>query len=62
MDDRPSGPRFGLIVHHSDADREWAYDWKSSFGHLDKALDETQVKGPTLVDMKRDRKAIFPFK
>ena len=55
-----SGARFALIVHHTDAEREWAYDRKSSFGHLDKALDEAQAKGWTVVDMKRDWKVIYP--
>jgi phosphoglycolate phosphatase-like HAD superfamily hydrolase len=53
--------RFGLIVHHTDADREWAYDRKSSVGRLDKALDEAKAKGWTVVDMKNDWKIIFPF-
>ena len=56
-----SGARFGLLVHHTDADREWAYDRNSSIGHLDKALDEAQTKGWTVVDMKRDWKVIYPF-
>ena len=56
-----SGARFALLVHHTDAAREWAYDRKSSIGHLDKALDEAQAKGWTVVDMKRDWKRIFPF-
>jgi phosphoglycolate phosphatase-like HAD superfamily hydrolase len=55
------GARFALIVHHTDADREWAYDRKSSIGHLDKALDEAQAKGWTVVDMKNDWKVIHPF-
>ena len=37
-----SGPRFGLYVHHTDAEREWAYDRKSSIGRLDKGLDEAE--------------------
>jgi hypothetical protein len=56
-----SGARFALIVHHTDAEREWAYDRKSSIGHLDKALDEARAKGWTVVDMKNDWKTIFPF-
>jgi phosphoserine phosphatase len=56
-----SGARFALIVHHSDAEREWAYDRKSPFGRLDKALDEARAKGWTVVDMKNDWKTIFPF-
>jgi phosphoglycolate phosphatase-like HAD superfamily hydrolase len=54
------GARFGLIVHHTDADREWAYDRKSSVGRLDNALDEAKAKGWTVVDMKNDWKTIFP--
>jgi len=55
------GPGLGLIVHHTDAEREWAYDRKSHVGQLDKALDEAMAKGWTVVDMKRDWKRIFPF-
>ena len=55
------GARFCLYVHHTDAEREWAYDRKSSIGRLDKGLDEAQVKGWTLVNMKKDWKRIFPF-
>jgi hypothetical protein len=54
------GPRFGLIVHHTDAEREWAYDRKSSIGKLDKALDEAKAHGWTVVSMKDDWKAIYP--
>ncbi len=54
------GPRFCLLVHHTDGDREWAYDRASSIGHLEKALDEAQAKGWTVVDMKSDWKRIFP--
>jgi hypothetical protein len=56
-----SGARFALIVHHTDAERERAYDRKSPFGRLGKALDEAQTKGWTVVDMKNDWKTIFPF-
>lgn len=55
-----SGARFCLYVHHTDAEREWAYDRKSSIGRLDKGLDEATAKGWTVVDMKRDWKIIFP--
>jgi hypothetical protein len=54
------GPRFALYVHHTDAEREWAYDRSSSIGRLDKGLDEAQAKGWTLVDMKQDWKVIYP--
>ncbi|HRX79069.1 MAG: haloacid dehalogenase-like hydrolase [Planctomycetaceae bacterium] len=51
--------RFGLIVHHTDAAREWAYDRDSHIGQLDKALDAAPAKGWTVVDMKKDWKVIF---
>jgi hypothetical protein len=54
------GARFALLVHHTDADREWAYDRKSHIGKLDKALDEANAKGWTVVDMKKDWKVLFP--
>jgi phosphoglycolate phosphatase-like HAD superfamily hydrolase len=55
------GARFMGIVRHTDAAREWAYDRQSSIGKLDKALDEAQAKGWTVVDMKKDWKQIFAF-
>jgi phosphoglycolate phosphatase-like HAD superfamily hydrolase len=51
--------RFGLIVHHTDAEREYAYDRNSHVGHLEKALDQAPEHGWTVVDMKRDWKTIF---
>ena len=54
------GVRFGLIVHHTDAEREYAYDRNSEFGRLDKALDAAAVNNWTVVDMKTDWKQIFP--
>jgi hypothetical protein len=56
------GPSFGLIVHHTDAEREYAYDRKSEVGHLDKALDAAAINKWTVVDMKNDWKQIFPEK
>ncbi len=55
------GPRFLGLVHHTDAEREWAYDRKSHVGQLDKALDEALAKKWTVVDMKKDWKRVFPF-
>jgi phosphoserine phosphatase len=55
------GARFCLYVHHTDAEREWAYDRESSIGRLDKGLDEAGAKGWTVVDMKKDWKVVFPF-
>jgi hypothetical protein len=54
------GARFALYVHHTDAEREWAYDRESSFGRLDKGLDEAKAKGWTIVDIKKDWKVIYP--
>jgi hypothetical protein len=54
------GARFGLIVHHDDAAREWAYDRESHIGKLDEGLDEAAAKGWTVVSMKDDWKTIFP--
>ena len=56
-----SGPRFGLLVHHTDAVREYAYDRESQMGHLDKALDAAPKQGWTVVSMKDDWSRIFPF-
>lgn len=53
-------PRFGMIVHHTDAEREWAYDRDSPIGRLDRALDEAQERGWTVVDMAKAWKRIYP--
>ena len=55
------GARFCLLVHHTDSEREWAYDRDSHVGRLDKALDEAKKRSWTVVDMRRDWKAIYPF-
>ncbi len=55
-----SGARLALLLHHTDAVREWAYDRHSEFGRLDKALDEANAKGWIVVDMKADWKTVFP--
>lgn len=55
------GLRFGLIVRHSDAEREWAYDRDSHIGRLDKALDQAGEAGWVVVDMKRDWRVVYPF-
>ena len=54
------GASFGLIVHHDDAAREYAYDRKSHIGGLDRALDEAPGRGWTVVSMKADWKLIYP--
>jgi phosphoglycolate phosphatase-like HAD superfamily hydrolase len=55
-----AGARFGLIVHHTDGEREVAYDRTSHIGKLDKALDEGKAKGWTIVSMKDDWRTVFP--
>lgn len=54
------GRRFCLLVHHTDAEREWAYDRDSHVGRLDKALAEANERSWTVVDMKADWNTIFP--
>ncbi len=55
------GPYFCMLVRHTDAEREWAYDRDSHIGRLDKALDVAKTAGWTVVDMKKDWKVIYPF-
>jgi hypothetical protein len=54
------GVRFMALVHHDDAEREWAYDRKSHIGTLDKAWDEAIGKGWIVLSMKDDWKTVFP--
>jgi phosphoglycolate phosphatase-like HAD superfamily hydrolase len=53
------GPRFGMIVHHTDPVREYAYDRESSVGRLNKGLDDAQGYNWLVVDMKKDWKVIY---
>ena len=55
------GPRLGILVHHTDGAREWAYDRESHIGRLDKALDMASERDWSLVDMKRDWRVVFPY-
>jgi hypothetical protein len=55
------GPRFALLVHHTDAEREWGYDRPSPIGQLEPALDAAKAKGWTVVDMKQEWARIYPF-
>lgn len=52
---------FMLYVHHTDAEREWAYDRDSHIGRLDQGLDTAAAKGWTIIDMKKDWKVIYPY-
>ena len=54
------GARFGLIVHHTDNEREWAYDRSSHVGRLARGLDEASQRGWVVVDMKQDWKVVYP--
>lgn len=54
------GPRLGVLVHHTDAEREWAYDRDSHIGQLSRGLDEGPKRGWAIVDMKSDWKTIYP--
>jgi hypothetical protein len=54
------GARLGLLVHHTDAEREYAYDRDSSIGRLARGLDEAGERGWIVVDMKRDWARVFP--
>lgn len=56
-----TGLRFGLLVHHTDDKREWAYDRDSHIGRLDRGLDEGPPRGWTIVDMMDDWEVIFRF-
>ena len=55
------GVRLGMIVHHTDAEREYAYDRNTSFSRLDRALDAAAINKWVVVDMKNDWKRIFAF-
>lgn len=52
--------RLGILIHHNDADREWAYDRDSHIGRLNRGLDKASDRGWTVVSMKHDWKSIFP--
>lgn len=55
------GDNLMVIIHHTDEEREWAYDKDSHIGRLDKALTEANNNDWTVVDMKQDWKVVFPF-
>jgi phosphoserine phosphatase len=55
-----NGARLGLLVHHTDAVREWAYDRESAVGRLDRGLDEADSRGWIVIDMARDWSIVFP--
>jgi hypothetical protein len=51
--------RLGVLIHHTDAEREWAYDRESHVGRLDRGLDEAVARGWVVVDMKDDWAVIY---
>lgn len=55
-----AGRRLGVIVHHTDAEREWSYDRESAIGRLDTALDQAEFRGWVVVDMEQDWRQVFP--
>lgn len=55
------GKRFMGLVHHTDAQREWAYDRNSKIGKLDKALDQAAAQKWTVVDMAKEWRQVYPF-
>jgi len=55
-----AGARLGVLVHHTDGKREWAYDRDSAIGCLDRGLDEAEGRGWTVVSMHEDWRTIFP--
>jgi phosphoserine phosphatase len=55
------GPDLGLIVHHTDATREWAYDRDSRIGTLARALDAAPEQGWIVIDMAKDWAKVYPF-
>lgn len=54
-------PRFGMIVHHTDEVREWAYDRESHIGRLNRGLDDAGTYHWVIVDMKSDWKKVYTF-
>ena len=54
------GARLGVLIHHTDAEREWVYDRDSHVGRLDRGLDEAAARGWTVVSMRDDWGTIFP--
>jgi hypothetical protein len=55
------GPRLMVFVHHTDGEREWAYDRDSPVGRLDEGLEQAERRGWTVVDMQRDWNVVYPF-
>ena len=61
MDGSGTWLRFVGLLHHTDAEREWAYDRDLKVGRLDKALELARARDWTIVDMAADWNIVFPF-
>ncbi len=55
-----TGPRLMLLLHHDDAEREYAYDRESTVGRLDQALDAARAQGWEVVSTREDWQTVFP--
>lgn len=53
-------PSLGVLIRHTDAEREWAYDRGSPIGRLEAGLDEAPRRGWIVVDMKEDWARVLP--
>ena len=56
-----TGRRFGMIIRHDDADREYAYDRESHVGRLARALDEAPHRGWHVASMRNDWARVFAW-
>ncbi|ALM51707.1 HAD family hydrolase [Halomonas huangheensis] len=54
------GPRLGILLHHTDGEREYAYDSDSSFGHLEQGLEQAETDDWTLINMAEDWRTVYP--
>ena len=54
------GPSFGMLLHHTDGEREFAYDREGHIGVLNKGLDESGERGWVIIDMASDWKQVWP--
>jgi hypothetical protein len=51
-----------VLLHHGDAAREWAYGAESIIGTFSDALmTDAKKKSWTVISVKKDWKAVFPF-
>lgn len=53
------GPRLGILIHHTDGAREFAYDRGSHVGRLSRGLAEGPGRGWLIVDMAEDWRRVW---